>query len=107
MRIVKDRMKIKTVTLYFTDATILWWRRRYSDIERGTYSIESWEDMKQEIKRQFYPENSVAKALAKLRHLIHQGSIKEHVREFSGFPLKLLNMKDEETLFDSVNGLQN
>ncbi|MDP1351994.1 hypothetical protein, partial [Klebsiella pneumoniae] len=60
MGTIEDAIKIQTVALYFTDAAMLWWRRRYNDLERGICNIESWEDMKEEIKRQFYPENSVA-----------------------------------------------
>ena len=32
--------KVRTATLYLIDITTLWWRRRYTDIEKGIYTIE-------------------------------------------------------------------
>lgn len=105
--VVEDGMKIKTAALYFTDAAMLWWRRRCNDIERGTLNLESWDDLKREIKRQFYPMNAVAEARAKLRHLTHRGTIREYVKEFSELLLEVPTMSDEEALFDFIDGLQN
>lgn len=52
-----ERIKVRTASLYLSDTAILWWRRRCQDIERGTVTIDTWDDFKREIQRQFYPEN--------------------------------------------------
>ena len=49
-----EATKVKIVTLYLTDIAILWWRRRFADMEKGICTIETWEDIKREIKRSFY-----------------------------------------------------
>ncbi|KAL6334922.1 hypothetical protein AAG906_023727 [Vitis piasezkii] len=43
--------KVRTATLYLIDTTTLWWRRRFTDIEKDICTIETWEDFKREIKR--------------------------------------------------------
>ncbi|RVW52987.1 hypothetical protein CK203_072670 [Vitis vinifera] len=46
-----EAAKVRTATLYLTDITILWWRRRLTDMEKDICTIETWEDFKREIKR--------------------------------------------------------
>ena len=74
MSIEDDAKKIKTAPPYLADAAMLWWRRRHVDIERGTCTMESCDDFKKEIKRQFYPENSSTKL----------------VPNYAGFPMRIL-----------------
>ena len=45
-----EMTKVRIVTLYFTDTTTLWWRRRFADMEKDICIIETWEDFKREIK---------------------------------------------------------
>ena len=52
-----EAVKVRTATLYLTDTTTLWWRWRFADIEKDICTIETWEDFKREIKRQFYLED--------------------------------------------------
>ena len=28
-----------------------WWRRRVTNVEKGTYTIDTWDDFKKEVKR--------------------------------------------------------
>ena len=67
MEINDEATKIQTATLYLTDTAMLWWRRRRCDIERGTCTISSFNDFKNELKRQFYQENTEDEAKARLR----------------------------------------
>ena len=106
MGIEEDAKKIKTAPLYLADAAMLWWRRRHGDIERGTCIMESWDDFKREIKKQFYPENSEHEARAKLRRLSHKNTIREYVKEFSELMLEIPDLSDKEALFTFVDGLQ-
>ena len=68
--------------------------------------MESWDNFKREIKRQFYPENSEHEARAKLRRLSHKNTIREYVKEFSELMLEIPDLSDKEALFTFVDGLQ-
>ena len=101
-----EAAKVRTATLYFTDTTTLWWRRRFADMEKGICTIEMWEDFRKEIKRQFYPEDVAYLARKNMRHLKHTGSIRDYVKEFSSLMLEIPNMTQEELLFNFMDNLQ-
>ena len=46
-----EAAKIRITTLYLIDKVFLWWRQRFSDMEKGICTIERWDDFKREIKR--------------------------------------------------------
>ena len=60
-------------------------------MEKGIYTIETWEDFKREIKRQFYPENVAYLARKNMRRLKHIGSIRDYVKEFPSLMLEIPN----------------
>ncbi|WJZ96495.1 hypothetical protein VitviT2T_015177 [Vitis vinifera] len=101
-----EAAKVRTATLYLTDTATLWWRRRFADMEKGICTIETWEDFKREIKRQFYPEDVAYLARKNMRRLKHTGSIREYVKEFSSLMLEIPNMTEEELLFNFMDNLQ-
>ena len=68
-----EEAKVRTTTFYLTDTTTLWWHRRFVDMEKSIYTIETWEDFKRKIKRQFYPEDVAYLARKNMRHLKHIG----------------------------------
>jgi hypothetical protein len=105
--ITEDTKKIDSATLYLMDTAMVWWRRRYSDIERGTCIINTWDEFKKELKRQFYPENAEEEARPKLRRLQQKGSIREYVKEFSEVLLEIPDYPDKEAFFAFKDGLQN
>ena len=37
-----EATKVRTATLYLTDTTTLWWRRRFADMEKSICTIETW-----------------------------------------------------------------
>ncbi|KAK3009547.1 hypothetical protein RJ639_013777 [Escallonia herrerae] len=76
--IMDEKAKVRTATLYLTDTTTLWWRRKHNDIEKGLCTIDTWDVFKKEIKRQFYPENVTYEARKKLRELKHKSSIHDY-----------------------------
>ncbi|RVW20113.1 hypothetical protein CK203_115705 [Vitis vinifera] len=101
-----EAAKVRTATLYLTDTTTLWWRRRFADMEKDIFTIETWEDFKREIKRQFYPEDVAYLARKNMRRLKHTGSIRNYVKEFSSLMLEIPNMTEEELLFNFIDNLQ-
>ena len=101
-----EAAKVRTATLYLTDTATLWWRRRFADMEKGICTIETWEDFKREIKKQFYPEDVAYLARKNMRRLKHTGSIRDYVKEFSSLMLEIPNMTQEELLFNFMDNLQ-
>ncbi|RVX02929.1 hypothetical protein VitviT2T_020572 [Vitis vinifera] len=101
-----EAAKVRTATLYLTDTATLWWRRRFADMEKGICTIETWEDFKREIKKQFYPEDVAYLARKNMRCLKHTGSIRDYVKEFSALMLEIPNMTQEELLFNFMDNLQ-
>ncbi|XP_043717547.1 uncharacterized protein LOC122665462 [Telopea speciosissima] len=106
MALEEEATKVRTATLYLTDTATLWWRRRHADIERGTCTIDTWDEFKKELKKQFYPENAAYLARKSLKRLKHTGSIRDYVKEFSTLMLEVPSMTDEELLFNFMDGLQ-
>lgn len=81
---------------------MLWWGRRCIEIEKRL----TWDDLKREIKSQFYPENVEYNSRRSLRKLKHKGTIKDYVKEFIRFMLGVTNMMEEERLFYFLDWLQ-
>ncbi|KAL5835879.1 hypothetical protein ACOSQ3_015431 [Xanthoceras sorbifolium] len=106
VRITDDQEQIRTATLYLVDTATLWWRRRHVDIQRGTCTIDSWDDFKKELKKQSYPEDAVYLARKNLKKLKQTGSIRNYVKEFSSLMLEVPNMSDDELLFNFMDNLQ-
>ncbi|XP_050212403.1 uncharacterized protein LOC126663714, partial [Mercurialis annua] len=81
--------------------------QRIEELEKGTCTINTWDEFKRELKRQFYPENAEEEARAKLRRLQQKGSIRDYVKEFSEVLLEIPDYPDKEALFAFKDGLQN
>ena len=75
-------------------------------MEKDICTIETWEDFKREIKRQFYLEDVAYLARKNMRRLKHTGSIWDYVKEFSSLMLEIPNMTKEELLFNFIDNLQ-
>ncbi|RVX10842.1 hypothetical protein CK203_018202 [Vitis vinifera] len=104
--LMDEATKVCTATLYLTNNATLWWCRRFADMEKGICTIETWEEFKREIKRQFYPEDVVYLARKNMRCLKHKGSIRDYVKEFFSLMLEIPNMTEEELLFNFMDNLQ-
>ena len=74
-------------------------------MEKDISTIETWENFKREIKRQFYPKDMTYLARKNMRHLQHIGLICDYVKEFSSLMLDILNMTKEEFLFNFMDYL--
>ncbi|WZZ33691.1 hypothetical protein YC2023_017092 [Brassica napus] len=106
LSVVAENAKVKAATSYLSDTAMLWWRRKHSEIEQGTCRIDTWDDFKKELKRQFYPENVIYEARKKLREIRQRGSIRDYVKEFTTLILQIPNMTAEDLVFYFTDGLQ-
>ena len=75
-------------------------------MEKDICTIETCEDFKREIKKQFYPEDVAYMARKNMRRLKHIGSICNYVKEFSSLMLEISNVTEEELLFNFMDNLQ-
>ena len=55
--------------MFLLDNVKVWWRTKYQVIQEEKCSINTWEELKQELKVQFYLENVDYMARQKLREL--------------------------------------
>ena len=69
--------------------------------------INTWEEFKGELKKQFYPKDVVYEAKRKLTTLKHKTTISNYIREFCTLMLRVPDMRDEDLLFVFMEGLPN
>ena len=77
------------------------------EVEQGTFSLNTWDEFKQDLKLHFYPQNAQYEAKEKLRWLRQTGSVKEYVDTFVNLLFEVSNMSEEDKLIYFMSGLQN
>ena len=68
-RVRSDVNKINTAMLYLSEMDMLWWRRKKSDIKKGTCAMNTWKQFREELKKAFFPNNVIYEAKRKFREL--------------------------------------
>nr|CAD1837256.1 unnamed protein product [Ananas comosus var. bracteatus] len=96
---VSSNQTVTFATMYLDGDTKLWWRTRYEDIQGGRCTIDTWEDLKNELKAQFLPENVEFIARRNLRRLQQTGSIRDYVKQFSTLMFDIRDMSEKDKLF--------
>ncbi|XP_070014912.1 uncharacterized protein [Nicotiana sylvestris] len=100
-----DEAKINTAVLYLSETSMLWWRRKMADVDKGLCTISTWDQFKAEFKQQFFPNNVLCEARSKLRELKQTGSIRNYVKEFTTLMLQIPNLTNDDLLFHFIDGL--
>ncbi|KAK5793978.1 hypothetical protein PVK06_035165 [Gossypium arboreum] len=72
--------KANTISMYFTDVALLWWRHKSTNVRRGETEIGTWKDFQKEFKAQFYPEYAEDKARVKLQWLTLKPWVKQELQ---------------------------
>lgn len=107
LRPIRSRMKRpRSQWRVCTSRAKLWWRTKYEEIQHGRCVIDSWADLKRELKAQFLPENVEYLARRQLRELKHTGTVREYVKQFSALMLDIKDMAEYDKLFYFMEGLQ-
>lgn len=106
-RVRSDENKINTVVLYLSEMAMLWLRRKEVEIGKGTRTINTWEQFREEFKKAFFPNNVVYEVKRKFRELRQTRSIWANVKEFTTLTLQISNLTDEDMLFHFMDALQN
>jgi len=106
MGIEDDAQKVSSAAFLLKDIALIWRRRRCDNANRGSDPINTWDEFKRQLKRQFYFEGTEYKARAKLRRLQHKdGHIREHIKEFQEPLLEIPRMEEHDALFYFLDGL--
>lgn len=106
MGIVDEGLKVDTAATYLEDDAKLWWKIQVAEIEAGRITIDTWEQMKEAMKKQFFPQNVEYDARRKLRELKHTGAIREYVKSFSACLLQITDMSEKDKFFTFMEGLK-
>lgn len=56
--VVDDAAKIRNILAFLREYAQLWWRRKYTEREKGTYNINTWEQFKIKLRKHFVPYNA-------------------------------------------------
>ena len=89
VRAESEEIKVSMATMYLSGDAKLWWRMKYQEIQQGRCQVESWEDLRRELKSQFFPKNASSIARDKILDLKHTGSVREYVKKFAGYMLDI------------------
>ncbi|KAJ7947141.1 Retrotransposon protein, putative, Ty3-gypsy subclass [Quillaja saponaria] len=106
VRMDSEEAKVTTATMYLAGDAKLWWRTKYVDIQDGRCVIDTWEDLRRELKAQFFPENVEYIARRNLRELKQTGTIREYVKRFAGLMLDIRDMSEKDKMFYFLEGLK-
>ena len=101
-----EEVKVNMATMYLSGDAKLSWRTKYNEIHREVCRIDTWEDLKREIKAQFFPENVEYIARRQLRELQHTNNIRDFVNKFSVLMLDIPDMSEKDRLFYFLEGLK-
>ena len=83
----------------------VWWRTKYLEIQEGKCRINTWEELKQEWKVHFYPENVDYMMRWKLRELRQTRFVQDYVKKFTTIMLDIRDMTKKDKLFAFLDGL--
>jgi len=72
----------------------------------GKPSIETWSELREEIKVQFLPCNTAWVARDALRKLKHTSTVREYVKQFSSLMLGIKDMSKADKLYNFMSRLQ-
>lgn len=86
--------------MYLFGDSKLWWRTKYIDIQEGQLRIDTWDDLKNKMKSQFYP------ARWNLKCLPQMGIVREYVKQLSQLMLDVRDMSEKDKLFSFISGLK-
>ena len=98
--------KVSIATMYLNGDAKLWWRTHWEEIQQGRCRVDTWEDLKRELRTQFLPENTEFVARRKLRQLRQSTTIRDYVKQFSALMLDIQDMSEKDKLFSFLDGLK-
>ncbi|XP_027156075.1 uncharacterized protein LOC113756717 [Coffea eugenioides] len=101
---VPEVEKVTIASMYLSGDAKLWWRMMQSDPTRP--KVDTWDVLKEELKKQFLPTNVSWKVRDALWNLKQNKSVHEYVAEFQALMLGVKEMSEEDRLYTFIRGLQ-
>lgn len=101
---VPENEQVTITSMYLAGDAKLWWRTRVSDFSRPI--VSTWAALKEELKTQFLPYNTMWIARDALKCLKQTGFVQDYVKQFSLLMLDIKSMSEEDKLFHFVSRLQ-
>uniref|UniRef100_A0A803M798 Retrotransposon gag domain-containing protein n=1 Tax=Chenopodium quinoa TaxID=63459 RepID=A0A803M798_CHEQI len=80
--------------------------KREQDIKSGSCSIRTWDQFKEDFKKQFRPHDAAKVSMMKLRELKHSSTIKEYIKQFTTHVLEVDDLPEATQLIYFIGGLQ-
>ena len=106
VRAESEEIKVSMATMYLSGDAKLWWRTKYQEIQQGRCQVDSWEDLRRELKSQFFPKNASSIARDKILDLKHTGSVREYVKKFAGYMLDIQDMAESDKVHQFIRNLK-
>ncbi|PWA72092.1 hypothetical protein CTI12_AA274570 [Artemisia annua] len=106
MGVDEDAARISNAPTFLRESAQLWWRRKHHEREKGICDLNTWDQFKTELRKQFVPHNADSEAKAKLRRLRHTGTISDYIKEFTTTLLEIDDVADQDALFYFKDGLK-
>ncbi|PWA48529.1 hypothetical protein CTI12_AA489850 [Artemisia annua] len=106
MGVDEDAARISNAPAFLRESVQLWWRRKHHEREKGICDLNTWDQFKIKLRKQFVPHNADSEAKAKLRRLRHTGTISDYIKEFTITLLEIVNVADQNALFYIKDGLK-
>ena len=72
-----ERQKVTTATMYLTGDAKVWWRTQWVMIEAGRLSVDTWDELKRCINKQYLPHNAGQQARRTFRTMRKTGSVRD------------------------------
>lgn len=102
----QKKQKWPLANIHLIDNAKLWWKSKVNDAHNGLGTINTWDNLKKELRAQLFLENVEYIPRRKLRELRHTGTIQDYMKQFSPVMLDICDMSDKYKVFIFVEGLK-
>ena len=98
--------KVGTTPTYLRGTAQLWWHQKHDEMGKCICTIETWANLKQELRKQFTLSNAEKEVSARLRRLKQTGSFRDYINKFTTLMFEISDMFDKYSLFYFQDGLK-
>lgn len=106
VEIPTEQRKVSTAASYLMDDARVWWRNKRMEMDKGLITIDSWEALKEELRKAFLPANADLQARQKLRRLSQTGTIREYINAFQTLMFDIQEMAEQDKVCYFMEGLK-
>ncbi|KAF3772664.1 hypothetical protein EJ110_NYTH55676 [Nymphaea thermarum] len=104
--VMEDDLQVKTAAMLLEGDAVVCWRRKRLDIQKGIYTIDTFDNFQRELRTYFMPPNATRHAYRMVGELKHIGSLRDYARSYQRLMLDVLDMQEQDKLNLFILGLQ-